>query len=52
MKQDVNKIVDNLSQEWAQQSAVDKKRLAIMSGEIKRLKAELEELKSAESEGE
>lgn len=52
MKQDVNKIVDNLSQEWAQQSVKDKQRIAVLIEENERLKTEIEKLKGAESEGE
>lgn len=45
MTQDVNAIIDNLSADWANESANLRKRIAILLEENNRLKAELEELK-------
>lgn len=45
MAQDVNKVVDNLNNEWASDMANIKKRVAILLEENSRLKAENEQLK-------
>ena len=44
MKQDANKIIDKLNNEWANDMVVIKKRMAILSEENERLKAEISEL--------
>ncbi|GIN59249.1 hypothetical protein J8TS2_35680 [Lederbergia ruris] len=53
MNQDVNKIIDNLNAEWAQDMATSKKRVAIFVEKIRvleeenqQLKQELEQLKN------
>ena len=45
MNQDVNKIIDHLSDEWSSDMALMKKRVAILLEENERLQAEIEELK-------
>ena len=45
MSQDVNKIIDHLSNEWSGDMALMKKRVAILMEENERLKLENEELK-------
>lgn len=42
---DVNKIVDIINEEWARDMADAKRRLAILSEEVIRLRAENEELR-------
>lgn len=44
MSQDVNKIIDHLSDEWSSDMALMKKRVAILMEENERLKLENEEL--------
>lgn len=46
--QDVNKIIDNISNEWANDMVAAKKRLAILIEENGRLKTEIEQLKQAQ----
>ena len=45
MKQDINKIIDNLNSEWAGDLANTKKRVAILLEENERLKEEIKQLK-------
>lgn len=44
MKQDVNKIIDNLSNDWAGDLADSKKQVAILMEENERLKDKVQEL--------
>lgn len=44
MKQDVNKIIDNLSNDWASDLADSKKQVAILMEENERLKDKVQEL--------
>jgi len=44
MKQDVNKIIDNLSNDWAGDLANSKKQVAILMEENERLKDKVQEL--------
>ncbi|WP_017470612.1 hypothetical protein [Amphibacillus jilinensis] len=46
MNQDVNKIIDNLSTEYAQQLAQANKKVAVLSEENERIKQEIEQLKN------
>ena len=46
MKQDANKVIDNLNNAWANDMVVSKKRIAILSEENERLKAENNSLKA------
>lgn len=50
MEQDVNKIISNVSAEWASGAIEDKKRLAILVEENERLKRENESLKANEKD--
>lgn len=43
MKQDVNKIIDLISEDWAKEVATLRKRVAILMEENSRLKAEIEQ---------
>ena len=52
MNQDINKIIDFLSNEWANDAVLLRKRIAILLEENERLKAKIEELKKGESEEE
>ena len=51
MSQDVNKIIDHLSNEWSGDMALMKKRVAILMEENDRLKVENEELKKDVTKG-
>lgn len=46
MNQDVNKIIDNLSTEYAQQLAQANKKVAVLSEENERLKRDADTLKN------
>jgi len=46
LKQDANKVIDNLNNAWANDMVVSKKRIAILSEENERLKAENNSLKA------
>lgn len=46
MKQDVNKIIDNLSADWAQDLGNSKRKLAIAVEENRLLKEKVEELEA------
>lgn len=50
MSQDANKILDNLSNEWARDLMNAKKRIAIMVEDNRLLKAEIDELKDMQKE--
>lgn len=50
MSKDVNKIIENLSNEWASQSINDKRTIAILTEEVRVLNEQLDELKAQESE--
>lgn len=52
MNQDTNKIVDILNAEWANDAAMLRKRIAIISEENHRLKQEIEKLKEDDKEKE
>lgn len=45
MNQDVNKIIENLSAEYAQQLAQANKKVAVLAEENERLKQQVEQLK-------
>ena len=50
MSQDVNKIIDTVSSEWANQLVGANKKIAILSEQNERLQKEIEELKKEETE--
>ncbi|WP_167751419.1 hypothetical protein [Lentibacillus salicampi] len=45
MEQDINKVLDNLSAEWAQDAANAKRKIAILQEENRLLREENEQLK-------
>lgn len=50
MEQDVNKILDNLSSEWATDLVNAKKKIAILQEDNRLLKEENEQLKQTDAE--
>lgn len=45
MTQDINKIIDGLSSEWAHDMVMAKRKIAVLAEENDRLKAEIDQLK-------
>lgn len=50
MEQDVNKIIDNLSSEWAQDAMNAKKRIAILTEDKRLLEEKVKELEEKQSD--
>lgn len=46
MEQDVNKIIDTLNMEWAQDASLLRKRIAIITEENERLGMKVQELEA------
>lgn len=46
MNQDVNKVIDNLSNEWAQDAINAKKRIAILTEDKRLLEEKVKELEN------
>ncbi|WP_166554471.1 MULTISPECIES: hypothetical protein [Clostridia] len=52
MQQDVNKIIDHISNAWASDLVNSKKQVAILMEENERLKTEIKNLKAEKETGE
>lgn len=52
MQQDVNKIIDHISNGWASDLVTSKKQVAILMEENERLKEEIKTLKAEKETGE
>ena len=50
MEQDVNKIIDNLSAEWAQDMVNAKKRIAVLAEDKRLLEEKVKELEEKQSD--